>query len=41
MKTKKSGVDYSRWGYIFLAPFFITFSVFAVPAGNNRLLQFL
>ena len=30
MKKKKSGVDYSRWGYIFLAPFFITFAVFSL-----------
>lgn len=30
MKKKKSGVDYSRWGYIFLAPFFITFALFSL-----------
>ena len=26
MKTKEKGMSYAKWGYIFLAPFFITFS---------------
>ena len=28
MKTKKKGMSYAKWGYIFLAPFFITFFIF-------------
>ena len=28
MKTKRKGMSYAKWGYIFLAPFFITFFVF-------------
>lgn len=28
MKTKKRGISYAKWGYIFLAPFFITYAVF-------------
>lgn len=28
MKTKKKGTSYAKWGYIFLAPFFITYAVF-------------
>ena len=28
MKTKSKGMSYAKWGYIFLAPFFITFFIF-------------
>ena len=28
MKTKRKGMSYAKWGYIFLAPFFITFFIF-------------
>ena len=28
MKTKSKGMSYAKWGYIFLAPFFITFLIF-------------
>ena len=28
MKTKSKGMSYDKWGYIFLAPFFITFFIF-------------
>ena len=28
MKTKKKGISYAKWGYIFMAPFFIVYAVF-------------
>jgi len=28
--AKKKGVSYAKWGYIFIAPFFITFTVFSL-----------
>ena len=28
MKPKSKGMSYAKWGYIFLAPFFITFFIF-------------
>jgi len=28
--AKKKGVNYAKWGYIFIAPFFITFAVFSL-----------
>ena len=28
--AKKKGVSYAKWGYIFIAPFFITFAVFSL-----------
>ena len=28
MKTKKKGIRYAKWGYIFMAPFFIVYAIF-------------
>ena len=28
MKTKKKGISYAKWGYIFMAPFFIVYAIF-------------
>ena len=28
MKTKKKGISYAKWGYIFMAPFFIIYAIF-------------
>ena len=28
MKTKKKGIPYAKWGYIFMAPFFIVYAIF-------------
>ena len=28
MKTKKKGIRYAKWGYIFMAPFFIIYAIF-------------
>ena len=41
MKTKKKGMSYAKWGYIFLAPFFITFFHFPVLAAGYHHLLFL
>ena len=30
MKTKRKKVDYSKWGYIFILPFFISFFIFSL-----------
>ena len=29
MKQKKKKVDYSKWGYLFILPFFISFFIFS------------
>ena len=36
-KTKKKGsISYAKWGYIFIAPFFIIFAVFQlIPLGST------
>ena len=28
MKTKKKGISYAKWGYIFMAPFFFVYAIF-------------
>ena len=28
VKTKKKGISYAKWGYIFMAPFFIVYAIF-------------
>ena len=30
LKPKRRGVSYSKWGYIFIAPFFLTYAVFTL-----------
>ncbi|MBU5471215.1 sugar ABC transporter permease [Falcatimonas sp. MSJ-15] len=36
MKKRKKGVDYSKWGYIFILPFFITYFIFSlIPLGDT------
>ena len=29
MKSKQKKVDYSKWGYIFILPFFVSFFIFS------------
>ena len=37
----RKGVSYAKWGYIFIAPFFIAYAVFHLaPPGADRLQQF-
>ncbi len=37
---KKGSISYAKWGYIFIAPFFIIFAVFQlIPLGIYDLLQ--
>ena len=39
-KKKKGSISYAKWGYIFIAPFFIIFAVFQlIPSGIHHLLQ--
>ena len=39
VKSKK--VDYSKWGYIFILPFFVTFAIFQlIPLGSTIFYSF-
>lgn len=29
-KTKRKGISYAKWGYLFIAPFFITYAIFSM-----------
>lgn len=36
MKTKNKSIDYSKWGYIFILPFFISFFIFSfIPLADT------
>ena len=30
LKPKRRGVSYAKWGYIFIAPFFLTYAIFTL-----------
>lgn len=30
MKKKKKSIDYGKWGYIFILPFFVTYIIFSL-----------
>ena len=30
LKPRRKGVSYAKWGYIFIAPFFLTYAVFTL-----------
>lgn len=40
-ETKRRSVSYAKWGYIFIAPFFIVFALFQlIPLGSTTYYSF-